>query len=404
MTHSKQKHILSLTAFILAAGSAQAYDLSLGTNLPPVDLHGFFSQGYLDSSKYNYLGDSSRGSFNYTEAGINASINPFPRTRITVQGFLFEVGNAGKYEPLLDYASIEYTFNDYFGLRAGRIRKPGGLYNTIQDIDLARTSVLLPQGIYDARFRDFSTSLDGGEAFGTLPLSKAGSLGYEVYSGLINIAADSGVADIINNSLTPGKITSFDQFEETGAQLWWNTPLDGLRVGAAFGYAFNFDYNFTEPTGYPPPYKTASLNTKGAIVVQQYSVEYLWKNWTFQAEYYHLQTSQDTFDAGTLANHSFTYENTWYGDASYRFNKWLEVGGYYSELYQGGTALATASQGYQKDAALSFRFDPASWWVFKVEGHCIHGTALLDDNTDNPVRNQNGKPWYMLAVKTTFSF
>jgi hypothetical protein len=60
------------------------------------------------------------------------------------------------------------------------------------------------------------------------------------------------------------------------------------------------------------------------------------------------------------------------------------------------------SDAYQKDVALSFRFDPKPWWVLKLEGHCIHGTALLYDSADNPKRN--GDRWYMLALKTTFSF
>ena len=149
----------------------------LGTNMPPLDFHGFVSQGFLYSDTYNYLDtDTKDGSFRYSEAGVNVSMNPFPRTHIAIQGFMFDVGDAGKYEPFLDYASIDYTFNDYIGVRGGRIRKPGGIYNAIQDIDLARTYVLLPQGLYDARFRDLDATLDGGEIFGSLPLSKAGSL------------------------------------------------------------------------------------------------------------------------------------------------------------------------------------------------------------------------------------
>ena len=78
-----------------------------------------------------------------------------------------------------------------------------------------------------------------------------------------------------------------------------------------------------------------------------------------------------------------------------------EVGGYYTEFYTSDTVPA-ASDAYQKDLALSFRFDPKPWWLFKVEGHYIRGTGLLDDNADNPVRNGSG--WFMLMVKTTFSF
>jgi hypothetical protein len=60
------------------------------------------------------------------------------------------------------------------------------------------------------------------------------------------------------------------------------------------------------------------------------------------------------------------------------------------------------SQNYQKDTALSMRFDIKDWWIFKVEGHYIHGTGLLNDNVHNPVQNNNG--WFMLAAKTTISF
>ena len=379
----------------------EAADLNLfGTNMPPLDFHGFISQGFLLTSKYDYLGNNTKdGSFKFTEAGLNVSMNPLPRTRITAQGFLYDVGEDGKYRPFLDYASVEYTFNDYVGLRGGRIRKPGGIYNDIQDVDLARTYVLLPQSVYDARYRDFSASLDGGEVFGNIPLGGAGGLSYEAYAGLINIEADSAVARLINSSLPGGKITSFDKILEAGTQLWWNSPFDvnGLRVGAAFGYVFNFDYNFSVPT----PFGTFPFRAEAVLPVQQYSAEYLWKNWTFQAEYYNVQFSQDTTSPIAPPTHSFSITQGWYGGAAYRFNKWLEAGGYYSEYYVSG-AHAAASDASQKDAALSFRFDPKPWWVFKLEGHYIRGTGQLDDNADNPVRNDHG--WFMFMAKTTFSF
>jgi hypothetical protein len=395
-------NLLFASSFALTVCRVEAEDLHLfGTNMPPLSFHGFVSQGFLATTKYNYLdNDTKGGSFRFTEAGLNVSMNPLPRTRITAQGFLYDVGRAGKYEPFLDYASIEYTFNDYIGLRAGRIRKPGGIYNDIQDVDLARTYVLLPQGIYDARWRDFTTSVDGGEFFGNIPLSKAGNLSYQAYAGFINISPDSGVANYINNS-SGGKVTSFDRVAEAGAQLWWETPLDGLRFGAAFGYVFDFNYDFTELTEAPPPFPSSiALHAKSSLPVQQYSAEYLWNNWTFQAEYYNIQVSQKTASPFGTTD-SFIAEEAWYAGASYRFNKWLEVGSYYTEFYTDAPSTSS-SDSSQKDLALSFRFDPKPWWVFKVEGHYIRGTALLDDNADNPMRNDAG--WFMLTLKTTFSF
>ena len=117
-----RKLFLTFTAGVLATTGARAYELKLGTNMPPVDFHGFVSQGFLLSSAYDYLGESTRsGDPKFFEAGVNASFNPFPRTHITAQGFMFDVGNVGEYQPVLDYAQADYTLNDEIGVRAGRI-------------------------------------------------------------------------------------------------------------------------------------------------------------------------------------------------------------------------------------------------------------------------------------------
>jgi len=394
----KNKTIKRLAVVLVLAAIAgarlQAAGLKLfGTNGPPVDFHGFVSQGFLYSSDYNYLGDnSSKGSFQFTEAGLNASFNPLPRTRIAAQAFTYDIGQAGKYDVVLDYALAEYAFNDYFGIRAGRIRRPQGIYNDIQDVDVARTFVLLPQGIYDARWRDFYVSLDGGEFFGTIPLKFAGSLSYEFYGGMINPSMDGGAALEISGSLPPsGHLDSIDSADEFGGQLWWNTPVDGLRFGAAGGVVpvFNFDATIQTPGG---PFNP---NNRNEAAFQQYSAEYLWKAWTFQSEIY----LRDYFpEAATMPD---THLLTWYGSAEYRFNKWFEAGAYYTEYY-GDLTQPDNSLLYQKDAALALRFDATEWWTFKIEGHYIRGTGLLQDNANNPVQGDNG--WWMLAVKTTFSF
>jgi hypothetical protein len=110
--------------------------------------------------------------------------------------------------------------------------------------------------------------------------------------------------------------------------------------------------------------------------------------------------------AGVAPSSSFS----WYASAEYRFNKWFEVGSYYTQYYNEsfgpsgpGTGSATfPSDAYQKDLAVALRFDITDRWIFKVEGHYINGTALLQDNVDNPVRRENG--WMMIAIKSTISF
>ena len=377
-------------------GPLAAYELNLGTNLPPVDFHGFVSQGFLYSSKYDYLGDSSRGSFLFSEAGLDASFNPFPRTRIAAQAFSYDVGPAGDYDVVLDYAQAEYTFNDFVGIRAGRIRRPEGIYNDIQDVDLARTWILLPQGMYNARWRDFYVNLDGGEIFGNIPLVKAGSLSYEFYYGLQNPKLDGGLSLQKANLPPYSPLTSINSPQLGGGQLWWNTPLDGLRAGVALNY--DRDLTFVTANG---------RQSDGSPFTQHYSLEYLWKSWTFQAEYLRFKINYENTGGGPPPSTKLIEPDSWYVSAAYRFNKYIEAGTYYTEYYadvnnRSGTGLQFPSDASQKDAALSLRYDATDWWIFKVEAHYIRGTAQLLDNADNPSRNDDG--WWMIAVKTTFSF
>ncbi len=373
-------------------------DLHIG-DLPPITFHGFASQGFLSSDTYNYLGKTKEGSFEFTEAAVNASISPFARTRISAQAFLFDVGNVGRWSLGLDYAMIDYTLRDEIGFRAGRIRRPEGIYNSIQDIDLTRTSVLLPQGMYDARWRDFNASVDGGSVYGNIGMGGAGSFSYEVYGGQVQLTEQGGVArwlqDLLNNP--PTEYAGLHGFPQAGLQLWWTTPIEGLRAGAAWTEAFGFSYDYK--LNVPPVFGGGPHHSEIDAPSEHVSLEYQHKSWTFQAEYKHsVYDSKDD-----LRGPSKSGNDTWYVGAAYRVNKWFEVGSYYTEYYA-DVSQREGTDAFQKDFALSLRFDPLPWWIVKVEGHSIHGTALLRDNANNPPAMHNNDGWFMLALKTTISF
>jgi len=141
------------------------------------------------------------------------------------------------------------------------------------------------------------------------------------------------------------------------------------------------------------PHGSIPVHIDDDISYFQGSVEYTWKAWTFQTEYYTYLLHPVDGD-GSRAD-------AWYAAASYRINKWVEAGVYYSEYY-GDTTQRANSLDYQKDAALALRFDLRDWWILKVEGHYIHGTGLLEDDGANP--SQDNRGWFMLALKTTVSF
>jgi hypothetical protein len=398
-------------------------DVYIG-NLPPVTFHGFASAGFLDSTTYDYLArNTKQGSFEYDEFGLNASMSPFARTRISAQGFAFDVGNVGEYEVMLDYALVDYSVCNEFGIRAGRFRRPEGIYNSTQDIDVARTSIILPQGMYDARWRDFSASADGGSFYGDIRLGKAGSASYEAYGGVMNLTDKGGVARELEDRLRnpppgspPTEYIGVKGCPGTGVQLWWNTPLEGLRAGVAYAEAFGLSYDYR--VNIPQAYGGGEYKTVQDIPIQHYSLEYQWKSWTFQAEYrYQDLYSYNQKPDGQSGPTTDSASDCWYAGAAYQVNKWFQVGAYYTEYYanvanrngheepaNSPNGFASPSDAYQKDAALSFRFDPKPWWTFKVEGHAINGTGLLYDATDNPESGRHSGEWLMLAVKNTFSF
>jgi len=272
----------------------------------------------------------------------------------------------------------------------------------------------------DARWRDFSASLDGASVYGNLSLAKAGSLSYEFYGGMIDLAQDGGVARQIENGLLGNGLTlqRVNDCPQLGGQLWWTTPIQGLRLGASLTENIGFTYDAAQNTTYPVgggQYTPLEVIYHGRLDVpwQHYSVEYQRKKWTFQAEW-RTQTviEKDTTSVefsripshdSTSVSRSASTSGSWYAGPAYEVNSWFQVGAYYNEFYANLNQLSSGPPtSYQKDLALSLRFDPKPWWILKVEGHFIRGTGLLYDNLENP--HQSGNGWFMLALKTTFSF
>ena len=219
-----------------------------------------------------------------------------------------------------------------------------------------------------------------------------------------------GIARSIEDGLPPAPLASLSGIDSsliTGAQLWWNTPLDGLRLGASGGQVWDFAWNIRLDPALTSLPSTVTRHTESDIPFVCLSAEYLWEGWTFQAEYYSIFLDFVDTIGGTQVSGDKYATDAWYVGASYRVNNWLELGTYYTEYYadtadRRGHARSVSSDAFQKDLALSSRFDITDWWLFKLEGHWIRGTALLQDAVHNPSRN--GDSWWMFAAKTTFSF
>src|ERR1700679_1601105 len=113
-----------------------------------LQIHGYATQGFLYTTKNNiFTTGSSDGSPAWTDAVVNISAQPSSTLHVAVQARYYLLGNYGN-KIHLDWAMIDYKVNDRFGIRAGKVKTPWGLFNETQDIDPSYIWALLPQSIY----------------------------------------------------------------------------------------------------------------------------------------------------------------------------------------------------------------------------------------------------------------
>ncbi|MDQ1354058.1 MAG: hypothetical protein QG657_4367, partial [Acidobacteriota bacterium] len=206
--------------------------------------------------------------------------------------------------------------------------------------------------------------------------------------------------------------------------ITWETPLEGLRLGA-FWLTIDLKLSgvlrrdVTIPISVPPYIITVAR--EGDPVFSKvpdfkrivYSLEYTWGNLVLAAEYFRQDQTTSTYITNMEPiKREFKFDG-FYGSAAYRFFDRIETGMYYSVFYKNrddrdGTKTPYNPNffAYQKDACLSFRFDMNDHWTFKLEGHLMNGTGLCfsQDNLDDKGNLEFTKKWHLLAAKMTYSF
>jgi hypothetical protein len=388
-----------------------------------VDIHGYLSQGFMYSNRNNFLADTEKGTFQFNELGINFAADLTDRLRLGIQLAARDLGDIGNDQVMIDWAYADYRWQDWLGIRAGRIKVPVGLYNTTRDIDLLRTFILLPQGIYNESFRDLLTSMKGISAYGEVPINALGNISYQVLFGTININKD-GTTTKIAESRSGAKVQKYEPGKLLSWAIIWEPPLQGLRIGVSqestgMKSFSTLTKDMTIPVPFPP--YTITIAEQGTTVITDtpdylktvYSFEYTWKDLILAAEY-DLENHKNIIQVTGLEPMELDYKfESFYGSACYRFNKWFEAGAYYSVYYRDRddrdgtkTPYDPTFSAFQKDACLTFRFDMNDHWVFKLEGHLMDGTGLCltVDNLNENGALQLDRRWFLLAAKMTFSF
>ncbi len=429
-----KKIIFILLIFIIPAGNALALEAGGG------EIHGFISQGYLDSSDNNILAnDSEDGTFQFREIGINFGKWIKPGLYAGFQLFANDIGVTGDNEVEIDWAVIDWRWQDWLGFKIGRIKTPLGIYNEIRDVDMLRTWILLPQSVYLEPFRDGVLAIDGGAVYGSLNTKNLGKLSYMFVHGTLELELDSGMARTIEGAIPEFLPVEIDDFEFDSRTLFhfnWETPLEGLRFSfTTVETDLKVITHFTEdviisfmidPPG-PPPAMLISktLVQEGDKLITQYeslkqsvySVDYTWNDLFLVAEYTRqTQRSIDTTFSSTegpTETHKRQDPEGYYYSAAYRFNHWFELGAYYSKHYtdkndKDGTLTPydPVHKAWRRDKCVTLRFDLNQNWILKLEGHTFDGSAYLNRLDHPPVTegDRYEKNWKLFAAKLTFYF
>jgi hypothetical protein len=386
---------------VCAASAGAAFAQEPEEDERGVDVHGFVSQGFIKTTSNNYLAESKRGSFDFTEVGINFTTALSDRLRVGLQLFAHDLGPLGNYRPQFDWFYLDYRFLDELGIRVGRTKLPFGLYNETNDIDAARVPILLPQSVYPVQNRDFLLAQTGAEVYGLLPIGAAGDLEYRLYGGTIFL-------DLTDNE----QINSLEVPYLFGGRLMWMPPLDGLQLGGSL-QSLRLDFELQlepeqiqqlEAIGAVPPSFDGTATAELPALLWVASVEYSAHELLLAAEYSRWRSEINESSLPILFPEETTVSERFYVMASYRVAPWFTPGIYYSVHYPDVDDRSGRDK-KQQDLALSFRYDLNENWLFKVEGHYMHGTAgLRSALNDGAKLDALREDWGVLLLKTTAYF
>ena len=384
------RFVLAVSALaLLAQRPAAAAGLTLPGQVAELQVHGFISQGFLLTSANDYLARSSKGSFEFTELGLNFTLPATDRLTLGLQIFSHALGPIGDYRATLDWYSLDYHWRDWLGIRAGRVKVPFGLYNDSSDIDSARTAILLPQSIYPAANRDFLLAQTGGELYGFKDLGVAGGLDYRLYGGTIFL-------DVKQQAGSPFSVVDLNVPFVAGGRMLWMPPVEGLRLGGSLQF-------LRLETHLLPASSSSSVAVNIPAMLWVASVEYTVRDLLFAAEYSRWRVRAESSNPAMFPE-TLTFSERAYALTSYRLSSWLQAGAYYSLLFP-NVSQRGGPQGRQLDAALTLRFDVNAYWLIKLEGHYMHGTAGLSSSLNgNRPLSTLAPDWALFTVKTTAFF
>lgn len=388
-------------------------------------VHGFLSQGYIQSDHNNFLAETDGGTFQFNEFGLNFSTRLTDSLEAGIQFFGRDMGTVGNDEVRIDWAFLNYNWKDWAGFKIGRMKMVYGLYNEVREMDMLRTRTFLPQSVYVEVYRDSMAVITGGDVYGHIPSGVFGSFIYEFQVGVLPFSVDDGVSRLIEstNYAWNLEMTDVDSDYSFSYGITWESPVDGLRlrysgfeVKCLYGKGavsailpVDINQDGTIASGEGIPVSTFDLDYK-LVRFDVASAEFTKGDLVLAAEYMNMDLVAH-YQLGPAKVKRNTPYLGWYVSGDYRFNDLFTLGLSYSEFYpnandkDGKTQVAAGRndyQGWQKTFTVSTKFDVTSSWLLKLEASHNDGFGTIQPFYNSP---ENIEPyWWLFSAKATVSF
>lgn len=364
-------------------------------------VHGYAAQGFVLSQHNDFFGDSTDGSFDYYEAGINAAVQVSPKLLVAAQAAVRDAGISDDGSARLDYALADYRLfseaTTQAGLRAGKVKNALGFYNETRDVVFTRPSILMPSVYSDNQNqRSLIFTAPGAQVYGST-FTGAHELSF---SGTVNSERDVRESDerLLIRLSVPFDLRIGDS---------WNVQVMDSIDGGRWQFAYShFAGQFRMST---------DINVMGRFDVDLnvFSARYNAERFTITAEYVLIGNDNLVTFAGTPIVRQKVEADSGYLQAEYRIDRQWTVmtrmdSSYRNRHDRSGREFAAANPGADRRSQVSHDFmigaqwRPSEHWGLWAEHHWINGTASLQPlENPPPVRDQR---WSMLMLMAGYKF
>jgi len=198
-------------------------------------IHGYLTQGYAQSDRLPIHGLDRNGEWDYRALAVQLNYAISDEGRFVVQVRNREFGSSVLNDQgvQVDWAYYAHDFGPV-AIKVGKAPLPLGLYNDIRAVGTLLPFFRAADGVY----------FDGVETLEGVVVSGRRTLG----DWSVDASAYGGGVEFLVPIQTPSGPTLFStkMNNNVGGQLWLNTPISGLRVGAA---VFRFHLPVPTATG-----------------------------------------------------------------------------------------------------------------------------------------------------------